>query len=155
MSQDKSPSAIDLLEQVCDIMDQRNLGEVHLREGTISLRVRRAGEAVAVPAYTASSTEAASANVSDSALPMQSSQDTGEFILCPMVGRFYRSEAEEAPPFVEEGATVSEDDTICLIEAMKIFNPLKAEFACEILEVLPEDGAPVEYGQPLFRIKRT
>ena len=72
-----------------------------------------------------------------------------------MPGVFYRSAAPDEPFLVNEGDVVSGEDTLCLIEAMKIFNPIQLGFPCQIVEVLVENETVVEYDQPLFRIKRT
>lgn len=71
----------------------------------------------------------------------------------PMVGTFYRSPSPEAPPFVDVGAEVNEDTVVCIIEAMKVMNEIKAEMKGVITEVLAENGKPVEFGAPLFRIQ--
>lgn len=71
-------------------------------------------------------------------------------ILSPMVGTFYRAASPEAPPFVKEGDSVSDDTVLCIIEAMKLMNEIKAETRGKILRVLVEDGMPVEFNQPLF-----
>jgi len=78
----------------------------------------------------------------------------GELITSPMVGTFYQAPSPDSPPFVRVGDKVRKGDTLCIIEAMKIFNELEAEFNCEILEILVEDGQPVEFDTPLFRVKR-
>jgi acetyl-CoA carboxylase biotin carboxyl carrier protein len=70
-----------------------------------------------------------------------------------MVGTFYRSASPETPPFVDTGAKVEEKTVICIIEAMKIMNEIQAETKGSILEVLVENGQPVEYGQRLFKVK--
>lgn len=75
------------------------------------------------------------------------------YIKSPMVGTFYRSASPESPPFVEIGAKVEEKTVICIIEAMKIMNEIQAETKGSILEVLVENGQPVEYGQRLFKVK--
>ena len=78
----------------------------------------------------------------------------GEIIKSPMVGTFYRAPAPDAAPFVKEGDKVKKGQTLCIIEAMKIMNEIEAEFDCEILEILVENGEPVEFDTPLFRVKR-
>ena len=78
-----------------------------------------------------------------------------EMITAPIVGTFYRSPAPDAPSFIEEGASVSTGDSIGIIEAMKIMNKLEAEFDCEILNILVENGEMVEFGTPLFEVRRT
>ena len=78
----------------------------------------------------------------------------GEIIASPMVGTFYQAPSPDSPPYVKVGDKVKKGQTLCIIEAMKIMNELEAEFDMEILEVLVEDGQPVEFDTPLFRVKR-
>ena len=78
-----------------------------------------------------------------------------EIVTSPVVGTFYRSPAPDAPAFVDEGSTVAAGDSICVIEAMKIMNKLEAEFSCEIVKILAENGQMVEFGTPLFEVRRT
>jgi oxaloacetate decarboxylase (Na+ extruding) subunit alpha len=73
-------------------------------------------------------------------------------IVAPMVGTFYRSPKPEAPPFVREGEDVQAGQTVCVLEAMKLFNEITSEVTGRIVRVLVENGAPVEYGQPLFLV---
>jgi acetyl-CoA carboxylase biotin carboxyl carrier protein len=70
----------------------------------------------------------------------------------PMVGTFYRASAPGEPPFVEVGDRVKADQTVCIIEAMKLMNEIEAEVSGQVMEILVENGEPVEYGQPLMRI---
>jgi len=72
----------------------------------------------------------------------------------PMVGTFYRSPSPESDPFVEVGASVDEERVICIVEAMKVMNEIKAEMKGEVVEFLVENGEPVEYGQPLLLVKK-
>src|SRR5687767_5173235 len=74
-------------------------------------------------------------------------------VLCPMVGTFYRRPNPESQPFVQVGDRVNKDTVVCIVEAMKLNNEIKAEMEGEVLEVLVEDGEPVEFDQPLFRVK--
>jgi acetyl-CoA carboxylase biotin carboxyl carrier protein len=78
----------------------------------------------------------------------------GEVITSPMVGTFYQAPSPDSPPYVKVGDKVKKGQTLCIIEAMKIMNELEAEFDCEILEVLVEDGQPVEFDTPLFKVKK-
>lgn len=73
-------------------------------------------------------------------------------IRAPMVGTFYRAPAPDAAPYVEVGSKVDEDTVVCIIEAMKVMNEIKAEVKGTITAILVENGQPVEYGQPLFRV---
>ncbi len=154
MPREKSPSAIELLQQICDIMEERDLTEVDLCEDGLTVKVRRGSEPVPVAfAQPSDAVPLPSAEqVESSAAPL--SPEVGELVRSPMVGLFYASQSPEAVPYVEVGSVVSEDDTLCLIEAMKIFNEVKPDFPCEILEILVEDTTTVEFDQPLFRVKR-
>ena len=78
----------------------------------------------------------------------------GELITSPMVGTFYQAPSPDSPPYVKVGDKVKKGQTLCIIEAMKIMNELEAEFDCEILEILVEDGQPVEFDTPLFKVKK-
>ena len=149
MSEDKSPS-LQLLNEVCDVMDNRQLTEVYLRDGEITLRVRRESLTMSNPSGTSQTLQS-----SPAALPVQTNLEDGEFIRAPMPGVFYRTAAPAEPFFVNEGDIVSGEDTLCIIEAMKIFNPIQPAFPCQIVEVLVENETVVEYDEPLFRIKRT
>ena len=84
----------------------------------------------------------------------ENASKTGEYITSPMVGTFYRAPSPDSPPFVKEGDKVSKGQTLCIIEAMKIFNEIEAEFDCKILEILVEDGQPIEYDMPLFLVEK-
>ena len=74
-------------------------------------------------------------------------------ITSPMVGTFYRTPSPESQPFVDVGSTVNEDTVVCIIEAMKVMNEIKAETSGVIAEILVENGKPVQFGQALFRVK--
>lgn len=84
--------------------------------------------------------------------PTPASTDT--FITSPFVGTFYRSSSPETPAFVEVGSTVQRGQPLCIVEAMKLFNELEAEFPCVIEAVLLENAQPVEYGAKLFRVRK-
>lgn len=86
-----------------------------------------------------------------SAAPVPAAE--GAEITSPMVGTFYRRPAPDAPDFVEIGSTVSVGQTVCIIEAMKVMNEIKAEKSGTICAIVAEDGSPVQYGDVLFRIK--
>jgi len=110
---------------------------------------------VAAPA--ASSVQAPAAPVSatsaESVVPA-AADDKYETINSPIVGTFYRKPSPEAPPFTEVGAVVEAGQAVCLVEAMKMFNEIEAEFRCKIIEILKEDAGPVEFGEPLFKVER-
>lgn len=73
----------------------------------------------------------------------------------PMVGTFYRSPTPDSPPFIEVGTEVNTETVVCIVEAMKVMNEIKAEMKGKIVEILVENGATVDYGQPIFKLKKT
>lgn len=79
--------------------------------------------------------------------------DPKKCVTSPMVGTFYAAESPDSPAYVREGATVKQGDILCIIEAMKVMNEVKSDRSGKIAKILIEDGAPVEYGQPLFMIE--
>ena len=83
-----------------------------------------------------------------------SSTDRIELFNSPMVGTFYRKPAPDDPPFVEVGKKISSGEVLCIIEAMKVMNEIQSEIAGDLVEILVEDGESVEYGQPLFKIRK-
>ena len=107
----------------------------------------------AVAAAPAQAQVAAPGIPSASAEPV-AAKDNYETINSPIVGSFYRKPSPEADNFAEVGAVVEAGQTVCLVEAMKLFNEIEAEFKCKIIEVLKEDAAPVEFGEPLFKVER-
>jgi len=133
-------------------MDKRDLAEVELTEEQVSVRVRRANADFSPMVTMATTTpEQQAVGVVDTS----ESTLQGELIRSPMPGMFYRSSSPDEPPFVQVGDSVSKNDTICLIEAMKIFNEVQSESDCDIIEILVENATAVEFDQPLFRIKRS
>lgn len=80
--------------------------------------------------------------------------EAGETINSPIVGTFYRAASPEAAPFVEAGQVVEKGQVLCLVEAMKLFNEIEAEFRCRIVRICQENAQPVEFGQPLFVVER-
>lgn len=79
--------------------------------------------------------------------------EEGNIVTSPMVGTFYMKPSPDSEPYVHVGKKVKKGDVLCIIEAMKLMNEIEAEVDGEIIEILAEDGKPVEYGKPLFRIK--
>jgi acetyl-CoA carboxylase biotin carboxyl carrier protein len=112
--------------------------------------------AAAAPAAIAAPPAASSAAPSVPAAPAEPAvaDDKYETINSPIVGSFYRKPSPEADPFVDVGSVVDVGQAVCLVEAMKMFNEIEAEFKCKIIEILKEDAAPVEFGEPLFKVER-
>jgi len=106
---------------------------------------------MALPAVQAPSATAATPAGALAGAP--ATEPLGEVFKSPMLGTFYRAASPEAEPFAKVGDKVTADKTLCIIEAMKVMNEIKAEREFEILDILVKNGEPVEFGQPLFLIK--
>ena len=143
----KHTSALELLRELVDIMEQEDLSEVSVEEGDIKVHVKR-GVAAPPPQMTPQ----LMLSQAESATHIDATDI--EIIHATMPGMFYRAAAPEEPPFVEVGDKVRTGDTICVIMAMKLLNSIEAEFDCEIVEILAENNRPVEFDQPLFRVRR-
>ena len=109
---------------------------------------------VVAPVPTAAPAAPTAASPAVAAPAESAADDKYETINSPIVGSFYRKPSPEAESFVEVGAVVEAGQTVCLVEAMKLFNEIEAEFKCKIIEILKEDAAPVEFGEPLFKVER-
>lgn len=96
-------------------------------------------------------TEKKSAALTETA---QEKEDSLHKITSPIVGTFYRSPAPDKDPYIKEGSSVSADTVVCIVEAMKLMNEIQAEVSGEVVKIYVENGQPVEYGQPLFGIKK-
>ncbi len=151
---------LDKLQQLVEMMEKHDLREVRLKRGNERWLLRRGPQevvqfapAAAPPAQPAAAP--APQTAAPSAPPAQSGgppAGTVE-ITSPMVGTFYRSPSPGEKAFVKEGDRIERDSVVCLIEAMKFFNQIKAEKAGTITQILVNDGDAVDFGQPLFRIK--
>jgi acetyl-CoA carboxylase biotin carboxyl carrier protein len=149
---------VSRLERLLGLMKEHGLSELELGEDGRSVRLSKSGPAAAWP-MAMPMAPAAPAGGGVVAAPAAASAPkvdpaVGEPFLSPMVGTFYRAASPEAKAFVMEGDTVAADATLCIIEAMKVMNEIKADRAGRIVQILVENGEAVEYGQPLFLIKR-
>jgi len=145
------------VKKLIDLLDESGIHEIEIHEGEESVRITRSPSGPAVTATAAAPAPAAAAPApapaaeaaAESAAPAEAE---GHRVTAPMVGTFYRAPSPGAKPFVEVGQQVEVGDTLCIIEAMKMLNPLEADQAGTIRDILVENGNPVEYGQPLFII---
>lgn len=146
------------LERLIELMVSRDVVEVELEEAGARWRVRRtepqtmtfaAPQQMAMPMPMAHP-GAVSGQVPHAPAP---AEPQGEIFKSPMLGTFYRAASPDAEPFAKVGDKVTADKTLCIIEAMKVMNEIKAEREFEILDILVKNGEPVEFGQPLFLIR--
>jgi acetyl-CoA carboxylase biotin carboxyl carrier protein len=140
-----------------ELMNEHDLAEMDLRQGDQRIRLRRGPETVTVATAPALPTGAAAFSGGHGAAAKETaaSADEGNAVLIrsPMVGTFYAAANPESPPFVKVGDQIGPETTVCIIEAMKVFNEIPAECSGRIVVQLVQNGDPVEFGQPLFRVE--
>ncbi len=145
------------LRALIDLVQESGIAELEITEGEEKVRIARTlagplGVPVQQMVLPPTSAPAAPTPEEPAAKPETPPEMRGHVVRAPMVGTFYRSPSPEAPPFVNAGDKVKANQTLCIIEAMKMLNQIAAELNGEILEILAENGQPVEFDQPLFVI---
>jgi len=147
---------LERFRKLLQLMEKFGVTEANLTKDGESWKVRRGPKQVAMAPsemmYAPAAPAAAAPAPAASSAPAPAAAK-GITIDAPTVGTFYSSPTPEEPAFVSVGSTIQPDTTICIIEAMKVFNQIPAEKSGKIVEVLVESGDPVEFGQPLFRIE--
>lgn len=145
------PSNVDSIRQLVELMVENDLNEMDIAHGRTKILLRRGGvvsDSGAAPGATAAGPPAASQAAGEG--PPE--QELVE-ITSPMVGTFFAAPSPDSDPYVTVGAGVSEDTVVCVLEAMKVMNEIKAEFTGTIAEVCVKNAQPVEFGQVLFKVK--
>jgi acetyl-CoA carboxylase biotin carboxyl carrier protein len=146
---------IEQIKAVIAMMKENDLTEFSMEQDGLKIRIKRGPEGfqqvVTMPAP-APVAAAAPASAAPSA-PAAAEPANVKHISSPMVGTFYRSAAPDAPAYVEVGQAVDEETVVCIIEAMKVMNEIKAEVKGVITQVLVDNAKPVEFGQKLFVVK--
>jgi acetyl-CoA carboxylase biotin carboxyl carrier protein len=154
-----SPMNVGLLEQIVKLMAANDLNTVDLRDGDQRVVLKRGAAAAtymtAAPVTYAAPSSGGAASAALSSTPPTPTSDESNLvpIKSPMVGTFYSAGSPDAKPFVQVGTTVDDETDVCIIEAMKVFNNIKAETRGTIAKVLVSNGETVEFGQTLFLVK--
>lgn len=144
------------IKKLIELLDESGVAEIEIHEGEESVRISRYSANVAPAAVVSAPVQAAPAPTAAAAAEPEAAVDTppsGHTVNSPMVGTFYRAASPGSKPFVDVGQTVSEGDTLCIIEAMKMLNQIEADKSGTIKAILAENSQPVEFGQPLFVIE--
>lgn len=146
------------LRELLGVISQSNITEFSLKSGDFEVSVRKDGVAggVSITPQTIApqpSPMVSAPPSSPEVAPPSPADQKWTAIVSPMVGTFYRAPAPDEPPFVEVGDAVSKGQGVCIIEAMKLMNEIEAEVAGQVMEIVVENGEPVEYGQTLMWIK--
>jgi acetyl-CoA carboxylase biotin carboxyl carrier protein len=144
------------VKKLIELLEESGIAEIEITEGEESVRISRYPNSVPVavqaplPAVAPATGHVAPAEApaTEPAAP----EASGQKVLSPMIGTFYRSPSPEAEPFVQVGDQVNVGDTLCIIEAMKMMNQIEADVAGVVKSVEIESGQPVEFGEPLFVI---
>jgi acetyl-CoA carboxylase biotin carboxyl carrier protein len=151
------------IRRIVELMNEHGLTHFDLTKKDFHLKLKKGADLddlrgllaslpAAAPVYQSAPAAAPASAPAAAAAPAAPAQE-GTEITSPMVGTFYRKPAPDAPNFVEIGTTVSVGQVVCIIEAMKVMNEIKAEKSGTICALVAEDGSPVQYGDVLFRIK--
>ena len=159
---------IHKIAKLIEIVSKSDVSEINLKQGEEELKITRE-KAVAqsvqtviaapvaapapAPAPAAAAAPVPAATAPAAAPAVSAAPDAAKLMKSPMVGTFYRSASPTAAPFVEEGASVKEGDTLCIIEAMKMMNQIQADRSGVIKKILVENGSTVEFDQPLFEFE--
>lgn len=157
---------IHKIAKLIEIVSKSDVSEINLKQGEEELKITRekavaqsvqtviAAPVAAAPAPVAAPAAPAAPATAPAAAPSApAAPDAAKLMKSPMVGTFYRSASPTAAPFVEEGASVKEGDTLCIIEAMKMMNQIQADRSGVIKKILVENGSTVEFDQPLFEFE--
>ena len=154
------------IKKLIELLEESSLSEIEIVEGEESVRLARGGplgaasmhpgipSQVHAAAWTAPGAPAAAPSAGGEAVAgADESIPEGELVRAPMVGTYYAAPSPEAEPFVSLGQRITEGETMCIIEAMKMFNQIEAETSGTVVAILVENGQPVEFDQPLFVVR--
>ena len=147
------------IRRLVELMNEHQLSEIDLQQGDTRIRLRGAREAKMVtveavrPTVIADQPQRTASPGDVKPQAPAAAEGNFELIKSPMVGTFYSSPNPDSPAFVKVGDHVGPETTVCIIEAMKVFNEISAEVTGKVVAVLVENGEPVEYGQPLYKVE--
>jgi acetyl-CoA carboxylase biotin carboxyl carrier protein len=153
---------LEEIKKLIKLVEKSGIRELEVEEGGKKIRITKSdgegyyapqpGNYVPLQAHHVIPPAQASAATADEA-GKASADDKYHQVKSPMVGTFYSSPAADAAPFVKEGDMVSAGQTLCIIEAMKLMNEIESDVSGRVVKILPENGAPVEYGETLFKVE--
>jgi acetyl-CoA carboxylase biotin carboxyl carrier protein len=146
---------LEMIEGLVKIMENSSLTEMTLKEGNLKISLSKLDHPpVVAPGMPMMPPPPHAENPAPAAAPAEEQEEEKLFITSPIVGTFYSAPAPDAPAFVKVGEQVKNGQTVCILEAMKLMNEIQADYDCEIEAVLVSNEQKVEYGQPLFRVKK-
>lgn len=147
---------LEKLDELLATLELYDVSEFELEDDKMRLRLRRA-EPYAPPAQGVAPPPPMVAPAEVSVIAERKEEEDADivFVTSPFVGTFYRAPSPEAPPFVEQGSVVKAGQTLCIVEAMKLMNEIEADMGGTIVDILVENGKPVEFGQRLFKLRKS
>ena len=147
---------LDKIEKLVKIIEESSLQEFSIQEGDIKIKMsKRTGNSVAVPFAAGMGMPVAGAASESTDTEVKTEEVEEEtYITSPIVGTFYSAPSPEAKAVVKVGDRIKAGETVCILEAMKLMNEIESDFDCEIEAVLVSNEQRVEYGQPLFKVKK-
>jgi acetyl-CoA carboxylase biotin carboxyl carrier protein len=151
------PKDIKEIKTIIDLMKKNDLSVFEIEKEGFRLKLQRgsSGQAAAVAPLPMAVPPKAGTTAPEAVPALHRTIESVQLkeIVSPMVGTFYRAASPDGPPFVDVGKTVTEETVVCIIEAMKVMNEIKAETSGVIAEVMAENGKPVQFGQVLFKVR--
>lgn len=144
---------ITQIRQLIRLMVENDVQSITIRDGQMQLGIRRGPDPKAAPTVQAPAATLQPVPVSAPEAPANNPDDGLVAITAPMVGTFYASPDPESSPYITIGAEVSSDTVVCIVEAMKVFNEIKADIAGIVEKICVENAHPIEFGQPLFLVR--
>ncbi len=155
------PSALHTeVDALAALLVRHQLSSLEVERDGVAIRLRRGGEVVsAAPSFAAAPAIAVAApavSIAPATPPPTAETSDGNvsYITSPFVGTFYRSPGPDSAPFVDVGTRIHKGQVLCIVEAMKLMNEIESEIDGVVVQCLVDSGAPVEYGEPLFKIKQ-
>ena len=146
------------IKELIKVFNSSDLSKLKVENGDFGLTLEKGNAVVTTPSVQSApatqQVQAPNAIETPAVKAEKKAIDNVDKITSPMVGTFYRAPSPESPPFVNVGDIVKKGQTLCILEAMKIMNELEAEFDCKIVEILLEDGQPVEFDMPIFTVEK-
>jgi acetyl-CoA carboxylase biotin carboxyl carrier protein len=145
------------IKKLMELLEESGISEIEVKEGEESIKLSRISQAqtpiVQQPVTNVTPSITPTTGFNPPVDTKQKDVIDGDTIDSPMVGTFYRAASPDSKVFVEKGQKINKGDTVCILEAMKMMNQVTAESSGIIVDILVDDGEPVEFGQPLFVVK--
>ncbi|MDD5482220.1 MAG: acetyl-CoA carboxylase biotin carboxyl carrier protein [Kiritimatiellae bacterium] len=145
---------LEEIRQIIDLMNENGLNEFELEKNGVRLLIKKGPSGQVIHTVQAAAPPPATKPAETAPPAPDAAQNNCVEIKAPFVGTFYRAPSPDADPYVAEGQEVNADTVLCIVEAMKVMNEIKAEIRGIVRAILVENAHPVQYGQPLFRIEK-